>query len=48
MYDAEEVEFLKSQGDLDKRFNRRRDEFVQYVEASARMHHLTKGVTASK
>jgi len=32
---------MKSLGYMDKRHNRRRDEFVMYVEAHARMHALT-------
>lgn len=47
-YDMEEVEFMRQQGYLDKKFNRRRDDFVMYVEASARMVHLTKGVQHAK
>jgi hypothetical protein len=39
---------MKEQGMLDKKFNRRRDEFVDYCEASARMSHLTKGPMATK
>lgn len=43
VWDQEEIEMMKEQGYLDKKFNRRRDEFVQYVEASCKMAHLTKG-----
>eukprot|EP00195_Chlamydomonas_chlamydogama_P006944 CAMPEP_0202890078 /NCGR_PEP_ID=MMETSP1392-20130828/594_1 /ASSEMBLY_ACC=CAM_ASM_000868 /TAXON_ID=225041 /ORGANISM="Chlamydomonas chlamydogama, Strain SAG 11-48b" /LENGTH=146 /DNA_ID=CAMNT_0049573569 /DNA_START=207 /DNA_END=650 /DNA_ORIENTATION=+ len=46
VYDEEEVEFMKQQGYLNKNHNRRRDEFVMYVEAHARMRNLIKGPTA--
>uniref|UniRef100_A0A7R9VAV6 Uncharacterized protein n=1 Tax=Chlamydomonas euryale TaxID=1486919 RepID=A0A7R9VAV6_9CHLO len=39
-YDEEEVEFMKQQGFLDKTHNRRRDEFVTYVEAFAKQQNL--------
>ena len=32
-----QLEYLKSLGYLEKTHNRRRDEFVHYVEASARL-----------
>ncbi|KAG2451365.1 hypothetical protein HYH02_003968 [Chlamydomonas schloesseri] len=48
VWDEEEIALMKEQGMLDKKFNRRRDEFVDYCEASARMSHLTKGPTATK
>lgn len=38
-----QIELMKAQGHLDKTFNRRRDEFVHYVEASAKMRNLLKG-----
>ncbi len=38
-----QVEFMKQQGYLDKKHNRRRDEFVSYVEAHAKMQLLIKG-----
>ncbi|PNH09616.1 hypothetical protein TSOC_003743 [Tetrabaena socialis] len=43
IWDEEEIQLMKEQGMLDKKFNRRRDEFVDYCEATARMRHLTKG-----
>lgn len=39
---------MKQQGFMDKKFNRKRDEFVSYVEASAKMAHLHKGPAATK
>lgn len=42
-YDAEEVEYMRQQGFMNKTHNRRRDEFVKYVEAHAKMQHLIKG-----
>ncbi|GLC44080.1 hypothetical protein PLESTB_000931500 [Pleodorina starrii] len=47
-WDEEEIQLMKEQGLLDKKFNRRRDEFVDYSEASARMIHLKKGSAPSK
>eukprot|EP00983_Pelagomonas_calceolata_P070553 1150836-Pelagomonas_calceolata.AAC.1 len=42
-----QVEYMKSLGYMDKKHNRRRDEFVNYVEAHAKMHALTaKGPAA--
>ncbi len=38
-----QVDFIKSQGWSSKRHNRRRDEFVMYVEAHAKMHNLITG-----
>jgi hypothetical protein len=35
IWDEEEIEYMKAQRMLDKRFNRRRDEHTQYVEARA-------------
>ncbi|MEW5299366.1 MAG: hypothetical protein WDW38_004609 [Sanguina aurantia] len=46
VYDAEEVEYMRSLGHLDKTHNRKRDEFVLYVEAAARAVLLTKGAAA--
>ena len=43
-----QVELMKQQGFLDKKFNRRRDEFVMYVEASAKMHLLIKNAGGGK
>ena len=43
-----QIDLMKEQGFLDKKFNRRRDEFVLYVEASCKMAHLTKGPVAQK
>ncbi len=43
-----QIDLMKEQGFLDKKFNRRRDEFVMYVEASCKMAHLTKGPVAQK
>lgn len=43
MLRAAQVELMKEQGMLDKKFNRRRDEFTLYVEAAAKMHHIVKG-----
>lgn len=42
VWDQEEIDFMKEQGLLDKKHNRRRDEFVSYVEAAAKMKHLYK------
>lgn len=42
-----QVEFMKEQGYLNKRHNRRRDEFVSYVEAHAKMQLLIKGPTTT-
>lgn len=36
-----QVEYMKSLGFFDKKHNRRRDEFVNYVEAHAKMSALT-------
>jgi hypothetical protein len=41
-YDQEEIEFMKEQGFLDKTHNRRRDEFVMFVEAYAKQSNLLK------
>ena len=38
-----QVEYMKSLGFFDKKHNRRRDEFVNYVEAHAKMSALTHG-----
>lgn len=48
VWDQDEIDLMKEQGFLDKKFNRRRDEFVMYVEASCKMAHLTKGPVAQK
>lgn len=42
VWDQDEVDLMKEQGYLDKTFNRKRDEFVSYVEAAAKMNHLYK------
>ncbi|KXZ41550.1 hypothetical protein GPECTOR_400g231 [Gonium pectorale] len=47
-WDQEEIDLMKEQGHLDKKFNRRRDDFVDYCEASARMTHLMKGPNNGK
>lgn len=41
-YDEEEIAYMKQQGFLDKTHNRRRDEFVMYVEAHAKIAALIK------
>lgn len=43
VWDQEEIDFMKAQGQLDKTFNRKRDDFSQYVEASSKMNMLIKG-----
>jgi hypothetical protein len=40
VYDEEEVAWMKEQGFFDKTHNRRRDEFVMYVEASVKSRNL--------
>ena len=40
VYDEEEIAFMKEQGFFDKTHNRRRDEFVMYVEASVKNRNL--------
>lgn len=34
-----QVAFMKAQGEFNKQFHKRRDEFVMYVEAAAKAHH---------
>lgn len=34
-----QIEFMKQQGEFNKQHNKRRDEFVMYVEAAAKAHH---------
>ncbi|KAL3142284.1 hypothetical protein ABBQ38_002627 [Trebouxia sp. C0009 RCD-2024] len=48
-WDQEEIDFMKSQGLLDKTFNRRRDEQSMYMEESCKFKHLMKraGATAA-
>ena len=41
-----QVDFMREQGYLSKKHNRRRDEFVMYVEAHAKAHHLMAGFGA--
>lgn len=38
-----QIEFMKAQGEFDKKFHKRRDEFVMYVEAAAKAHHQLGG-----
>lgn len=42
IWDEEEIEFMKQQRILDKTFNRRRDEFTNYVEKRAQYAQMTK------
>lgn len=44
-YDEEEIAWMKEQGFFDKTNNRRRDEFVSYVEASVKNRTLGKNST---
>ncbi len=46
---ALQIDFMKRQGLLDKKFNRRRDEQSMYMEESCKFKHLTKraGATAA-
>ena len=37
-WDQEEVDFMKAQGYLGKEFHKKRDDFMMYVEANAKMH----------
>uniref|UniRef100_A0A7S0X074 Uncharacterized protein n=1 Tax=Chlamydomonas leiostraca TaxID=1034604 RepID=A0A7S0X074_9CHLO len=46
-YDQEELAYLRAQGYLEKTHNRRRDDFVMYVEAASKMTHLLKGGQAA-
>eukprot|EP00879_Flechtneria_rotunda_P009951 GHRR01010407.1.p1 GENE.GHRR01010407.1~~GHRR01010407.1.p1 ORF type:complete len:162 (+),score=56.61 GHRR01010407.1:339-824(+) len=39
IWDELAIEFMKGQGEFNKRFYKRRDEFVMYVEAAAKAHH---------
>ncbi|KAF6259233.1 flagellar associated protein [Scenedesmus sp. NREL 46B-D3] len=39
VWDEDAVAFMKAQGEFNKQFHKRRDEFVMYVEAAARAHH---------
>ncbi|KAF5832031.1 hypothetical protein DUNSADRAFT_12211 [Dunaliella salina] len=43
VYDQDEVEYMKSLGYMDKKHNRRKDEFVNYVEAHAKLALTAKG-----
>mmetsp|Transcript_34169 Transcript_34169/g.61620 ORF Transcript_34169/g.61620 Transcript_34169/m.61620 type:complete len:157 (-) Transcript_34169:369-839(-) len=47
-YDTDEILLMKEQGYLDKTFNRKRDEFVNYAEASARMANVLKAAGIPK
>ena len=46
---ALQIDFMKTQGLLDKTFNRRRDEQSMYMEESCKFKHLMKraGATAA-
>lgn len=48
VYNQEEIEFMKQQGYLNKTHNRRRDEFVMFVEAHAKQVNLMKGGIAKQ
>ncbi len=39
-----QIAVLKANGDLDKRFNRRRDDMTRYVEASVQFKMLGKKI----
>lgn len=42
-WDMEELEYMKAQGMLDKKHNRRRDEASKYAEAAVIMKHSIRG-----
>ncbi|KAK9822284.1 hypothetical protein WJX74_002629 [Apatococcus lobatus] len=44
LWDEDEIAVLRANGDLDKRFNRRRDDMTRYVEASVQFKMLGKKI----
>ena len=42
VWDEEEIDFMKQQRLLDKKHNRRRDDYTHYVECRAKYDAMTK------